>query len=1494
MGQPMSEAHFSGLPRATTPTNPLDLARSYRSIELRRRIPRAFAVGVVGVTMAVMMKVGRDCVTQVTGLARLLSVARTTCLASVLPVAILLTFVSCGDVVNPPPAPPPLPPLTVGPAGGTVVAADGDVVLVFPPGAVSQFTTITVQRVQDATKLPQPIQGPVFDFGPDGIVFKAPATLTIGYDPSELPPGVTEARLGIYKLENDHPYWDPVSAITVDLANHTVSGAIDGFTWFTNRERAENPRELTREFSHGSGPLQSSAEVGVWMFKPDTLDLDAIADWLWPLRRELWENQRVRIREPINVVWIDHASKNRADAQAHVEMYLTAAGFFQELATNEVRKHGPGYFGFVNDFFIAQSGENVSVAWVDAEWPAENVHGRIFPVANVGTTEDPVFYTLGAFSREGEALRIDFHRFLSFDGPQRQVLGWKTIGETVHGWKYDALDAGWGNILELTTADHQGVAILVRGGKLIVEVSATGENLDQVFIVVVDAGTTNEAAFPVAANAIHDLGGFPAGTHVIELTDVAANCTVPMSQEVELANSTVDQVVFNVICDGSEPGTPDLTVSASVASSYLSEEANVQIPMTVTRSGGNLSEGTYVTARLYWSVDAQWDAADTQLWESDGSTPDFPNDVLNEAGTKTVTATVNIPALSAGGYSVLAVVDPTNFHPESDESNNISAYAITLIEPPPNPPGVVWTGDAGSGLWGDLGNWDKGRVPGPADTAYIALDGAAVTLDVSATVLAFEVTGNGSQLVHNANTLQIDSSATFGPAATYSLGRTDAFISGTLGGAGTVSVQGAFEWTGGRQAGTGTTILASGATVTWSGAEKHLDERKMVNDAVVAWSLGNFVLSRGAQFVNNGTLEWVGTGPGTLFPAIDDGLGAVGTVTNNGVFRNTTSATVQVWVTFDNNGSVAADLGTIHFIRDGTHAGDFTLASGTTLRFAWTVGWPLNTHIFRGAVRGPGTVDLGGAMTFESGSTLDVSALVVNRDDAIVNGVLRVADSIVVDVGGSLELETPATAIVVPRLILESSGLIGGSDSLVVTERFRWVGGTLVGPGVTWIRSTATGSWGVITKTLEGRTLVNDASNTAWSGGTISLSNAAALVNNGVIDQVGALAGQIDAGSGGGGSFTNQGTLRKSTSTSTSISVPFVNHGVLDLIKGSLAVQGAYEPGSSSTLAIGLGGVTAGTEYGRLAVRDAATLTGTLGVSLVGGFAPSLGDEFVVLTFGTVNGDFQTVNLPPLPDGLAWEQPRFTAGNMVLSVVAVWDAPPFAGTAFISPDIITSSDPTAFESVTATGQGTRLMFDRRVNDWITVDAHLFDATFDDGLKAEIQVNPEFDFESAQAAAEKYGGAIGRLPAALRLDVETVWIHQGIQPFGGGNRNILIHLGQAQLYEGDGVLEEILLHEAVHTSLDASHAAAPGWLAAQAADPTFISTYAREKPDREDLAESFGPWFAVRYRQSRIAPSLASVIQEAIPHRLQYLDAQGCNLYPLVPSDITSGSTLGTR
>ncbi len=274
-------------------------------------------------------------------------------------------------------------------------------------------------------------------------------------------------------------------------------------------------------------------------------------------------------------------------------------------------------------------------------------------------------------------------------------------------------------------------------------------------------------------------------------------------------------------------------------------------------------------------------------------------------------------------------------------------------------------------------------------------------------------------------------------------------------------------------------------------------------------------------------------------------------------------------------------------------------------------------------------------------------------------------------------------------------------------------------------------------------------------------------------------------------------------------------------------------------------------------------------------------------------------------------RPGFALAALFLSLsfacagpAPVVEGPPYRGTAFIDPDLIVASDPSALRSLDYAGHDTRRMFDRRADAFALTDAYLFNAAFEGETVVEVQVNAEFgDAATAERHAAFYARAIGQLPAGLRTRVETVWIHRGDMPFGGGNDNILVHVGKAAEYLRDGVLEEILMHEAAHTSLDPVHSAADAWLAAQTADgrchpcarltgawtgsrvariapPGFISDYARDHPHREDVAESFGPFFAVRHRRGRISRSMTRTIEATMPNRIEYFDRLDLDMHPV--------------
>lgn len=220
-------------------------------------------------------------------------------------------------------------------------------------------------------------------------------------------------------------------------------------------------------------------------------------------------------------------------------------------------------------------------------------------------------------------------------------------------------------------------------------------------------------------------------------------------------------------------------------------------------------------------------------------------------------------------------------------------------------------------------------------------------------------------------------------------------------------------------------------------------------------------------------------------------------------------------------------------------------------------------------------------------------------------------------------------------------------------------------------------------------------------------------------------------------------------------------------------------------------------------------------------------------------------------------------------------APPFEVTAYISPRVIDSGDPSSFRNIEYAGRGTRDIFDRRIGTWTQAEVFLFHVQYS-GRELEFQVNIEFgSVEAARREVDTYAPAFGQLPAFLMTGAREVEIHGGVENHGGNTHNgtFHIHSGQGETDIRNGFLEEALIHEAAHVSLDSLHRMTPAWRAAQEADAGFISTYGRDHPDQEDLAESVLSWYAVRRRAERLDDDDRTAILEQIPNRLEYFDQQ---------------------
>jgi len=117
------------------------------------------------------------------------------------------------------------------------------------------------------------------------------------------------------------------------------------------------------------------------------------------------------------------------------------------------------------------------------------------------------------------------------------------------------------------------------------------------------------------------------------------------------------------------------------------------------------------------------------------------------------------------------------------------------------------------------------------------------------------------------------------------------------------------------------------------------------------------------------------------------------------------------------------------------------------------------------------------------------------------------------------------------------------------------------------------------------------------------------------------------------------------------ISGNLVNSGLVSpgLSAGTLAVEGNYVQFSPGTLAIELGGTTAGTEYDELTATNIADLfDGSLELSLIDNFVPAATDTFEILTALLITGSFANApsgNQVSTADGLAQFTIHYGSGS---------------------------------------------------------------------------------------------------------------------------------------------------------------------------------------------------------------------------------------------------------
>lgn len=215
--------------------------------------------------------------------------------------------------------------------------------------------------------------------------------------------------------------------------------------------------------------------------------------------------------------------------------------------------------------------------------------------------------------------------------------------------------------------------------------------------------------------------------------------------------------------------------------------------------------------------------------------------------------------------------------------------------------------------------------------------------------------------------------------------------------------------------------------------------------------------------------------------------------------------------------------------------------------------------------------------------------------------------------------------------------------------------------------------------------------------------------------------------------------------------------------------------------------------------------------------------------------------------------------------------PPFSSTADTVFDIIRVDDPSTFVCLVYQGRTIRQMWDKRLDNEFDLNVFLFQAHFSDSPPFDIIVNPEFATrEAAETEARRYTHGLGQLPLVFRHGIRQFGIHQGNPTFSAGAGKIFVYADKTTQRIGENHLEESLLHESVHATLDRQHARSPEWQAAQASDNRFLTRYGERHPEGEDLAETaLFAYGLIRY-PGRIPPVDSRDIIAAVPARLAFI------------------------
>ncbi len=341
------------------------------------------------------------------------------------------------------------------------------------------------------------------------------------------------------------------------------------------------------------------------------------------------------------------------------------------------------------------------------------------------------------------------------------------------------------------------------------------------------------------------------------------------------------------------------------------------------------------------------------------------------------------------------------------------------------------------------------------------------------------------------------------------------FSSGTIDGAGTLTLDGQFDWTGGTMDGTGQTVVAAGRELTLPSCCQSLGgTRRLVNDGTIVVQGGRLNATANARLENHARIEFRGGN------AVE-GLTGGGRLVNTGTIEKTAGASSNVSIVLTNAGTVTSAAGQLTLRGgdgDGSQSGAFGASGGGEVVFddgEWDVG--------------PGTRFTGGV--------------------AIAGADISVPAGYTLPVAGAAKLT--------------ELGRLGGDGTVEIQGAFTWTDGLMDDRGLTLIAPAASitidADSASVAGLAQGRRFLNRGALTLLRGVFVALG--ATVLNEGTIDVQG------DASFHGGTEHAysspfwtllhNTGTIRKSAGAGQSVFTAVIdNDGTFEAASGTLALRG--------------------------------------------------------------------------------------------------------------------------------------------------------------------------------------------------------------------------------------------------------------------------------------------------------------------------------------------------